>query len=101
MATKKITFTSMHCERQQDVFGTDEIYLYLDGVENWNHAMKKGDSETFSIQKSFDGTMKVEVKEKNPNSWKSLGTVTIVNGYSSPAEFKTPGAHYKLYFNIK
>lgn len=101
MATKNINFTSMHCVRQQDVVGSDEVHLYLDGVENWNHTMKKGDSETLSISKSFDGSMQVEVKERNPSSWKSLGTVTIVNGYSSPAEFKTTGAHYKLYFNIK
>ena len=101
MATKKITFTSMHCERPQDVVGADEIYLYLDGVQSWSGSMKKGDSETVGISKSFDGTMKVEVKEKNPSSWKSLGTVTIVNGYNSPAEFKTSGAHYELYFNIK
>lgn len=100
MPAKTIKFTSIQCERQQDITGSDETYLYLDGVENWNGAMKKGDSRTLNISKSFDGTVQAEVKEKNPSSWKSLGNVTIVNGFNSPAEFKTSGAHYKLYFSI-
>lgn len=95
-----IKFTSLHCVRQQDVTGSDEAHIFLDGVDSWNGALKKGDSEPVNLARPFDGSMQVVVKEKNPSSWKTLGTVTIDSGDVSPAVFKTSGAHYELWFAI-
>lgn len=103
MATKTatITFTSLHCIRKQDVIKNDEPYLYVDGVEVWNGVMGKGDTKSLNnLRRSFDGSMTVTLKEKNPNSWKTLGTVVIETGEKPPAVFKTSGAHYELFFTI-
>ncbi|MGH3569983.1 MAG: hypothetical protein ACRDRH_29025 [Pseudonocardia sp.] len=48
------------------------------------------------MSRSFDGSMQVVVKEKNPSSWKTLGTVNIDTGDVAPAVFKASGAHYEL-----
>jgi hypothetical protein len=95
-----IKFTSLHCVRQQDVTGSDEPHIFLDGVDTWSGVLKKGDSATVNLTKSYDGSMQVVVKEKNPGSWKTLGTVNIDRGDVSPAVFKTSGAHYELWYTI-
>lgn len=102
MATKTATikFTSLHCIRQQDVTGSDEPHLFIDGVDTWNGVVKKGDSASLSISRSFDGSMNVILKEKNPSSWKTIGTVTIETGEPAPAVFKTSGAHYELWYTV-
>jgi hypothetical protein len=96
-----IKFTSLSCIRQQDVVGKDEPHLYLDGVDSWNGVLGKGDSAQLGLSKPFDGSMTVTLKEKNPSSWKTIGTVTINTNKVSPAVFKTSGAHYELWFNVK
>jgi hypothetical protein len=95
-----ITFTSLQCLRKQELSGFDETHIFLDGVDSWNGAFKKDDTDTVNMTRSFDGSMKVEVKEKGPG-WKSLGTVTLQTGSHSPAVFKTSGAHYELRYRIQ
>lgn len=102
MATKTATikFNSLECVRQQDVTGSDEPHLYLDGVDTWDGVMKKGDTRSLNFSRSFDGAMTVTLKEKNPSSWKTIGTVVIETGEPSPAVFKTSGAHYELHYTV-
>jgi hypothetical protein len=95
-----IKFTSLHCVRQQDVTGSDEPHIFLDSVDSWSGVLKKGDSASVNLTRPFDGSMQVVLKEKNPSSWKTLGTVNIDRGDVEPAVFKTSGAHYELGFTI-
>ena len=96
-----ITFTTLECIRKQDVTGKDEPHLIVDGVDLWDGVLDKGDTEPVGRSKNFDGSMTVTLKEKNPNSWKTIGTVTITTGRVAPAVFKTSGAHYQLWYTIK
>lgn len=97
MAT--ITLTTLLCLRKQELTGSDETHIYLDGVDSWNGVFKKDETDNVNMTRSFDGSMTVEVKEKGPGM-KSLGTVTIQTGSHSPAVFKTSGAHYELRYRI-
>jgi len=44
----------------------------------------------------------VQVKERNPNNTKTLGTKTIYAGQPDPqpVHFKTSGAHYELTYSL-
>ena len=95
-----ITFTSLHCVRQQDVIGSDEPHIFLDGVHSWNEVMSKEDFAPVNLTRPLDDSMQVVVQEENPNGWKILGTRNINSGSVSPAVFKTSGAHYELFFTI-
>lgn len=95
-----ITFTSLHCIRQQDVIGSDEPHIFLDSVDRWNGVVKKDGSAPVNMTRPFDGSMQVVLKEKNPSGWKTLGTVNIDSNSAEPAVFKTSGAHYELGFRI-
>ena len=64
MAT--IKFTSLHCIRQQDVTGSDEPHLFIDGVDTWNGVVKKGGNAPLNISRSFDGSMNVMLTGEEP-----------------------------------
>ncbi|MGH3614160.1 MAG: hypothetical protein ACRDRK_16515 [Pseudonocardia sp.] len=36
-----IKFTSLHCIRQQDVTGSDEAHIFIDGVDSWNKPLTR------------------------------------------------------------
>src|SRR6516162_1017596 len=72
-----LNLTKLTCNRKQDVTGEDEIEIWLDGHLRWNNTMKKNQSRDLSLHQDFVDSIAVEVKERNPNSAKSLGMRTI------------------------
>jgi len=99
----RINFTSLKCVRMQDVSGYDEMELWVDGSKKWDGAMKKGETKVLiPLYEDFDDSVKLELKERNPNSFKLLGTKTVEAGHPDPQpiEFKTSGAHYELVYSL-
>jgi hypothetical protein len=101
MAT--ITITKVTCDRKQDVIGEDEAEIWLDGHMKWSNTMKKNQSRDLSLSQDFTDSIAVEIKERNPNSSKSLGVRTVEehNPGVGPLDFKTSGADYKLNYHVK
>lgn len=96
-----VHFTTLYCQRKQDVVGKDEPEIWIDGRKEWKGVIAKKESLPLGgLHADFSDSVKVELKERNPNSVKSLGVVKINGGSASPATFKTPGAHYELSFAI-
>jgi hypothetical protein len=101
MAT--INFISVKCVRMQDVTGSDELELWLDSKKRWDGVMKKGETAVLiPPSEEFEDSIKVELKERNPNSSKLLGTKTVEAGHPDPqpVDFKTSGAHYELTYSL-
>lgn len=100
MATLHIT--KVTCLRKQDVTGVDEAEIWLDGHLKWGNTMAKNQSRDLSLQQDFADAIAVEVKERNPNSAKSLGTRTVeaTNPGVGPLDFKTSGANYTLAYHV-
>ena len=101
MAT--ISFVSVKCVRMQDVTGSDELEIWLDSAIKWNGVMKEGETKVLTpLSQNFDDSIKVELKERNPNSFKLLGTKTVEAGHPDPqpVDFKTSGAHYELVYSL-
>lgn len=99
----RINFTSLKCVKKQDVTGSDEPEVWVDGKKKWNGVMKKGATAVLiPLFEDFDETVKVEIRERNPNSFKSLGTKTVTAGQPDPqpVDFKTSGAHYELTYSV-
>ena len=99
----KITLTKLTCERKQDVTGKDEPEIWLDGKKKWDGVMKKGETVVLiPLFEDFEDSIKVELKERNPNSSKLLGTKTVTAGRPDPqpVDFKTSGAHYQLVYSL-
>ena len=100
MATLNIT--RLTCNRKQDVTGVDEAEIWLDGHLRWNSSMSKNQSRDITLQQGFVDSIVVELRERNPNSFKSLGTRTVEAGNpgSSPISFKTSGADYTCSYHV-
>lgn len=97
----ELNFTSLRCLRQQDVSGVDEPRLVVDGRTVWNGAIDRGRSHEWRppLSVTFDGSVVVQVDEMNGDNPKRIGEpVTITAKSSSPAVFKTSGAHYELHY---
>jgi len=64
--------------------------------------MNKDQSWDLSLSQDFIDSIAVEIKERNPNSAKSLGIRTIEahNPGQGPLDFKTSGADYELRYNV-
>ena len=97
-----LNLTKLTCNRKQDVTGEDEIEIWLDGHLRWNNTMKKNQSRDLSLRQDFLDSIAVEIKERNPNSAKSLGMRPIEahNPGQSPLDFKTSGADYELRYDV-
>ena len=97
-----LSLTKLTCNRKQDVTGEDEIEIWLDGHLRWNNTMKKNQSRDLSLRQDFLDSIAVEIKERNPNSAKSLGMRTIEahNPGQGPLDFKTSGADYELRYDV-
>jgi len=98
-----INLVSLKCVRKQDVVGKDEPEIWLDGKKEWNGVMKKGETKVLvPLSIEFDESIKVEIKERNPDSFKLLGTKTVSANRSDPqpVDFKTAGAHYELTYTV-
>ncbi|HLT03049.1 MAG TPA: hypothetical protein VK001_12760, partial [Geminicoccaceae bacterium] len=102
-AMARINFTSLKCVRKQDVVGKDEAEIWIDDEKKWDGVFKKGETAVLiPLYAEFDKTVKVQVKERNPNNTKTLGTKTIYAGQPDPqpVHFKTSGAHYELTYSL-
>jgi hypothetical protein len=101
MATLELT--SLDCVRKQDVSGSDEPRIKVDGDVVWNGVMNKGATRILSVKTSFTGSVAVELEEMNGTNAKQIGATAIIrdNGTpGSPVAFKTSGAHYDLHFEV-
>jgi hypothetical protein len=99
----KLSIFSLRCLRQQDVVGIDEPRLVVDGRSVWNGALDKGQAQDWNPPLSVrsDGTSVVAVEEMNGDDPRRIGEpVTITAKSSSPAVFKTAGAHYELHYRL-
>ena len=97
-----LNITKVTCLRKQDVTGVDEAEIWLDGHLRWGNTMKKNQSRDLSLHQDFVDSIAVEIKERNPNSSKSLGTRTVegTNPGQGPLDFKTSGANYELVYDV-
>ncbi|OLF15960.1 hypothetical protein [Actinophytocola xanthii] len=101
MATLELV--NLHCHRKQDVSGSDEPRLKVDGVPVWNGVMDKGDDRNLRpTSVEFDDTTKVALEELNGSKAKQIGAdVTIrESGNPNTVHFKTSGAWYELSFEV-
>lgn len=99
----RINFISLKCVRKQDVTGKDEPEIWLDGKKRWDGVMKKGETAVLMpLFEDFEESIKVELKERNPNKSKLLGTKTVWadRPEPQPVDFKTAGAHYELVYSV-
>jgi hypothetical protein len=99
----RINFISLKCVRKQDVSGKDEGEIWVDGKKKWDGVFKKGETAVLiPLYSDFEESIKVEVKERNPNDSKLLGTKTVYAGQPDPqpVDFKTSGAHYELTYSL-
>jgi hypothetical protein len=100
-----IHVTKLECVRKQDVVGTDEAVIFLDNQEMGVWPMSKGQIRNFNphLSKPFNGSVTVELKERNGlNKYTPLGStmVNAANPGPQPVEFKTSGAHYHLWYHL-
>jgi hypothetical protein len=102
MATLELT--ELHCVRKQDVTGSDEPRIKVNGAVVWNGAMKKGDTRNLRpTSVGFSGSATVKLEEMNGSNAKLIGTAATIRdtaGNAQPVVFKTSGAHYELYFEV-
>lgn len=100
MATLNIT--KLTCNRPQDVVGKDEAEVWLDGHLKWNGSMAKNQSRDMSLKQEFTDSIVIELKERNPGSFKLLGTRTVEanNPGSSPISFHTSGSDYSCAYKV-
>ena len=103
MAT--IHVSQLQCVRKQDATGAfDESAIFLAGREAIVLPMAKGQVRPLDphLSETFGASIVVELKEKDGNSYKSLGSTTVLAGIQGPqpVEFKTSGAHYHLWYHL-
>jgi hypothetical protein len=99
----KLTITKLVCERKQDVTGKDEPVIDIAGQEVWEGKMGKGDIEYPNKSRTFDNSVKVELKEKNGKNYKSLKSWTISDDIQSetPLTASSSGYHYVLSYKVE
>ena len=100
MAT--ITVTQLKCIRKQDVTGQDEPVIYLAGQYAWEGKMGKGDTEHPNEEREFGPSILVQLKEKNGNSSKLLGSWTVDDNPATNKKLtaSSSGFHYELFYNV-
>ena len=101
----KITLTKLFCERKQDVSGDDEPVLYIAGQEVWEGKMGKDDTRYPDVARNFDHSVLVELKERNNNSYKSLGSWTVRDDADALDGIKmvtasSSGYEYRLWYDV-
>lgn len=99
----KITLTKLTCERKQDVTGQDEPVLYIAGQEVWEGKMGKGDTRYPNEPRYFDHSVHVELKERNKNKYKPLGSWTIRDDAEGEKMLtaSSSGYHYKVWYEVE
>jgi hypothetical protein len=102
MASIKIT--TVKCIRKQDIAGSDEIELYIAGQRVWEGKFEKGEPLQPNVSRNFNGTVAVELKERDSNSVKSLGNWTVnqvpTQPGNSPLTATAAGYHYEVWFDV-
>ena len=54
-AMARVKFNSLKCIRKQDVTGSDEPHIWVNGVDKWNFVMKKGETEVLATKQVRGG----------------------------------------------
>lgn len=101
MATLELT--NMHCHRKQDVTGSDEPRVKVDGVAVWNDVMTKGsDRDMRPTSVEFTTSTKVVLEEMNGSKPKQIGAEAVIRETGNPntVHFKTSGAWYEMSFDV-
>lgn len=100
MATLKLT--SLRCIRKQDVTGTDEPRILVDGDEVWRSSVNKGGTVPIGWSGPFEDHVTVIAEELNGSKGKQIGNPATVRESGNPdyLTFKTSGAHYEVYFVV-
>jgi hypothetical protein len=95
----------IRCIRKQDISGSDEIDLYIDGKWFCGGKMANGDDLRPNLpSRSFSGSVGVELTEKNGNSVKRLGYWTVGQAPTPSGNVPLPatssGYHYEVYYDV-
>ena len=105
MAT--LILKSIECIRANDVMGSDEPYLTVDGQPVWSGSMKKGETEVLSNGRAdevdFSGSVLVRLLETNNSSSKQIDVPHRVDDdptNNGKAVFKTSGTHYEVEYRV-
>ena len=105
MAT--LIMKSLECIRANDLVGSDEPYLTVDGDPVWSGSMKKGETEVLSGGRAdeveFSGSVLVRLLETNDHSSKQIDVPHSVDDdptSNGKAVFKTSGTHYELEYRV-
>ncbi len=105
MAT--LIMKSIECIKPNDIIGSDEPYLTVDGQPVWSGAMKKGETEVLSGGRSdeveFTGSVLVRLLETNDHSSKQIDVPIRVDEDPTnhgKAVFKTSGTHYEVEYRV-
>jgi len=97
----RITLKQIVCHRKKDVAGKDEPYIDLAGQTVWNDKMGKGDRTQVKTSQLFDDSILVELKEKNGNHFKTLGSWTVRDDPKTDTLVATSsGYHYTLNYEV-
>jgi len=100
-ATLKLS--TLKCIRKQDITGMDEPLLKVNGKQEWNGVMGKGDSKPVNISVDFLDFATVALEELDGGKGKPLGTAVEVPAdrpETRTVDFKTSGAHYELTYTV-
>jgi hypothetical protein len=97
----KVTLTQLHCTRKQDVTGSDEPELFIAGQSVWVGKMSNGDTRSVNVSRNFNDHVRVELKEKNANSYKLLGSWDFPAISESNSQHATgSGYDYTLWYKL-
>jgi hypothetical protein len=100
-----LKFTSLHCQRKQDLVGKDEPWIVVDKVAVWKGSIGKGETQPISQSVDFDEVTTVVLQERDGDKSKQIGASFDVHAdprqNQVPLVFKTSGAHYELYYEVK
>ncbi len=98
----RITLNTLQCEKKQDLAGKDEPVLYIADQKVWEGKMEKGSSSPVNESRNFGKSVSVELKEKNGDTYKSLGSWTVLahNRNNETLTASSAGYHYELYYSV-
>jgi hypothetical protein len=100
-----IRIDHVRCIRKQDVSGSDEVEIDIDGKFFWDGKMERGELLTPNLPpRSFSGSVGVELKERDGNSVKVLGNWTVSQTptppNNAPLTATSSGYHYEVYYDV-
>jgi hypothetical protein len=102
-ATATLELTTLKCVRRQDLEGSDEPRIKVNGKDEWDSVMAKGDSKSVNITVDFVDFATVTLDEMNGNRAKQIGSTVEIPAdrpETRTVDFKTSGAHYQLTYTV-